>query len=44
MISKVLHVDEGKYDIAYLDDIVIYSDSFENHLTHIEDIYINDWK
>ena len=39
MISKVLHGIEGKYAMAYLDDILIYSDSFENHLKHIEDIF-----
>ena len=25
--------------MAYLDDILIYSDSFENHLKHIEDLF-----
>ena len=39
MISKVLHGIEGKYAMAYLDDILIYSDRFENHLKHIEDIF-----
>ena len=39
MISKVLHGIEGKYAMAYLDDILIYSDSFDNHLKHIEDIF-----
>ena len=34
MISKVLHGIEGKYAMAYLDDILIYSDSFE-YLGHI---------
>ena len=31
MLSKVLHGIEGKYAMAYLDDILIYSDSLENH-------------
>ena len=35
----MLHGIEGKYAMAYLDDILIYSDSFENHLKHIEDIF-----
>ena len=39
MISKVLHGIDGKYPMAYLDDILMYSDSFENHLKHIEDIF-----
>ena len=39
MISKVLHGIEGKYAMAYLDDILIYSDRFENHLKHIEEIF-----
>ena len=39
MISKVLHGIEGKYAMTYLDDILIYSDSFENNLKHIEDIF-----
>ena len=39
MISKVLHGIEGKYGMAYLDDILIYSDSFENHLKHIVDVF-----
>ena len=39
MISKVLHGIEGKYAMAYLDDILIYSDNFDNHLKHIEDIF-----
>ena len=39
MISNVLHGIEGKYAMAYLDDILIYSDSFENNLKHIADIF-----
>ena len=39
VISKVLHGIQGKYAMAYLDDILIYSDSVENHLKHIEDIF-----
>ena len=39
MISKVLHGIEGNSVMTYLDDILIYSDSFENYLKHIEDIF-----
>ena len=39
MISKVLHGIEGKYAMAYLDGILMYSDNFENHLKHTEDIF-----
>ena len=39
MISKVLHGIEGKYAMAYLDDILMYSDNFENHLKHTEYIF-----
>ena len=39
MISKVLHGIEGKYAMTYLDNNLIYSDSFENHLKNIEDIF-----
>ena len=39
MISKVIHGIEGKYAMAYLDDILIYSDSFDIHLKHIEYIF-----
>ena len=30
---------DGNYDMAYLDDILIYRYIFENHLKHIEDIF-----
>ena len=38
MISMLLKGIEGKYAVAYLDDILIFSDSFEAHLGHLDDV------
>ena len=38
LISKVLNGIEGVYAVAYLDDICIYSKTFEDHLQHIENV------
>ena len=38
MISLLLKGIEGKYAVAYLDDILIFSDSFEAHLGHLDDV------
>ena len=38
MISLLLKGIEGKYAVAYLDDILIFSDSFETHLKHLDDV------
>ena len=40
MISKVLHSIEGKFAMAYLDDILIFSKTFEEHLEHIKEVFI----
>ena len=40
MISKVLHGIEGKYYMAYIDNILIYSETFEDHLKHLEDVFV----
>ena len=40
IISKVLHGIEGKYSMAYIDDILIYSETFEDHLKHLEDVFV----
>ena len=39
MISKVLKGIEGDFAISYLDDILIFSDTFESHLKHIEEVF-----
>ncbi len=39
MIAKVLHGIEGKFSMAYLDDILIYSETFELHLEHIKEVF-----
>ena len=38
-ISKVLHGVEGKFAVAYLDDILVFSRTYEEHLKHIEDVF-----
>ena len=40
MISKVLHSIEAKFAMAYLDDILIFSKTFEEHLEHIKEVFI----
>ena len=39
MISRVLHGIEGKYSMAYLDDILVFSKTFEDHIEHLKDVF-----
>ena len=39
LMNKVLGTSLNKHAIAYLDDIIIYSESFEKHLEHLNDIF-----
>ena len=39
LMNKVLGTSLNKHGIAYLDDIIIYSESFEKHLEHLNDIF-----
>ena len=39
MISRALHGILGKFAMAYLDDILIFSPSFESHLNHIDEVF-----
>jgi len=39
MISKLLKGIEGKYALAYLDDLLVFSPDFESHMKHIEDVF-----
>ena len=39
LMNKVLGTSLNKHTIAYLDDIIIYSESFEKHLEHLNDIF-----
>ena len=40
MISKVLHGIERIYSTAYIDDILIYSETFKGNLKHLEDVFV----
>lgn len=37
-MDRVLGEARWSYAMAYLDDIVVYSDTFEDHLRHLEDV------
>ena len=39
LMSIVLKGIEGKYALAYLDDIMIFSESFEEHIEHLKDVF-----
>ena len=39
MISKVLHSIEGKFAMAYLDDILVFSRTFDEHIEHLKDVF-----
>ena len=39
MMSRALHGILGKFAMAYLDDILIFSPSFESHLNHINEVF-----
>ena len=40
MISRVLKGISGKFALAYLDDILIFSETFGDHIKHIEEVFI----
>lgn len=40
LMNKVLEGTIGKYTYVYVDDIIIYSPTFEDHMKHIEDVLI----
>ena len=39
VMSRVLKGIEIKYAIAYLDDILVFSEDFDTHLAHIEEVF-----
>ncbi|CAF4686011.1 unnamed protein product, partial [Rotaria sp. Silwood1] len=38
IVSQILGPTRWQYSLAYLDDVIIYSPSFEQHLIHLDDI------
>jgi len=38
LMNKVFREEIGKYVAVYLDDIIIYSTTFEEHLTHLKNV------
>ena len=44
MISKVLYGIEGKFAMAYLDDILIFSRTFDEHVEHLKDVFTRQKK
>ena len=38
IVSQILGPTRWKYSLAYLDDVIIYSSTFDQHLTHLDDI------
>ncbi|CAF0983293.1 unnamed protein product [Didymodactylos carnosus] len=38
IVNQILGPTRWKYALAYLDDIIIYSQTFEDHLLHLDDI------
>jgi transposase InsO family protein len=38
IVSQILGATRWQYSLAYLDDVIIYSPSFEQHLIHLDDI------
>ena len=39
LMNKVLQGIQHKFAIAYIDDVIIFSKTFEEHLKHIEDVF-----
>jgi hypothetical protein len=39
LMDKILQTYIGKFVVVYLDDLTIYSDTFENHLKHLSTIF-----
>ena len=44
IVSQILGPTRWQYSLAYLDDVIIYSPTFEQHLIHLDDIFnrLND--
>ena len=38
IVSQILEPTRWQYSLAYLDDVIIYSPTFEQHLAHLDDI------
>lgn len=38
IVSQILGPTRWKYSLAYLDDVIIYSQTFDQHLRHLDDI------
>ena len=38
IVSQILGPTRWKYSLAYLDDVIIYSQTFDQHLQHLDDI------
>ena len=38
IVSRILGPTRWQYSLAYLDDVIIYSNSFKEHLIHLDDI------
>ncbi|CAF4843056.1 unnamed protein product, partial [Rotaria socialis] len=38
IINHILGPARWRYALAYIDDVIIYSKTFEDHLTHLNDI------
>lgn len=38
IVSQILGNTRWQYSLAYLDDVIIYSKDFDQHLTHIDDV------
>ncbi|CAF4587035.1 unnamed protein product, partial [Rotaria sp. Silwood2] len=38
IVSQILGPTRWKYSLAYLDDVIIYSSTFDQHLIHLDDI------
>ncbi|CAF3391361.1 unnamed protein product [Rotaria socialis] len=38
IVSQILGLTRWKYSLAYLDDVIIYSTTFKEHLLHLNDI------
>ncbi|CAF4235653.1 unnamed protein product, partial [Rotaria magnacalcarata] len=38
IVSQILGPTRWQYSLAYLDDVIIYSTTFDQHLYHLDDI------